>query len=83
MINVYLDNLAIQNYALLGAGLSRAAICLLHIDTGYFYKGGEIDLQGALCDRGPVGSICEPMRQGAGAACVEEGGITRITTAGH
>lgn len=42
---VHLDDLAIQSRVLSGAGLTLAGACIMHIDTGYFYEGGEIDLQ--------------------------------------
>ncbi|WP_455244475.1 DUF2779 domain-containing protein [Petrachloros mirabilis] len=43
--DVHLDDLAIQSYVLIGAGLSLAGTSLMHIDTGYQYDGGEIDLE--------------------------------------
>ena len=43
--DVHLDDLAIQRHVLLGTGLNVAETCLMHIDTGYLYQGGEIDLQ--------------------------------------
>lgn len=43
--DVHLDDLAIQRYVLQGTGLNVAETCLMHIDTGYLYQGGEIDLQ--------------------------------------
>jgi len=42
--DVHLADLAIQSQVLLGSGLTLAATCLMHIDTGYFYGGGEVDL---------------------------------------
>jgi len=42
---VHLDDLAIQSHVLIGAGLNLAGTCLMHIDTGYQYDGGEIDLE--------------------------------------
>jgi hypothetical protein len=39
------DDLAIQAYVLTGAGLALDAACLLHINTGYHYPGGALDLQ--------------------------------------
>ena len=43
--DVHLHDLAIQRHVLIGAGLDLAATCLMHIDTGYFYEGGEVDLE--------------------------------------
>jgi hypothetical protein len=43
--DVHLDDLAIQGHVLLGSGVNLVGICLMHIDTGYLYGGGEIDLQ--------------------------------------
>jgi hypothetical protein len=43
--DVHLDDLAIQSHVLLGAGLPLAAVCLLHINAGYVYREGEIDLE--------------------------------------
>lgn len=42
--DVHLDDLAIQSQVLLGAGVSLAATCLMHINNGYLYEQGEIDL---------------------------------------
>jgi predicted RecB family nuclease len=42
--DVHLNDLAIQTHVLLGAGLSLAATCLLHINTGYVYEQGDVDL---------------------------------------
>lgn len=42
--DVHLDDLAIQSHVLLGAGLSLASTCLMHINTAYVYAQGEIDL---------------------------------------
>lgn len=43
--DIHLDDLAIQSHVLQGAGLKLDATCLMHIDTGYLYQGGEVDLQ--------------------------------------
>ena len=43
--DVHLDDLAIQRHVLLGAGLDIADTCLMHIDTDYWYEGGEVDLE--------------------------------------
>jgi predicted RecB family nuclease len=40
----HLDDLAIQAYVLTGAGLTLDATCLMHINTGYLYPGGTLDL---------------------------------------
>jgi len=42
--DVHLDDLAIQSHVLLGAGLSLSALCLMHVNTGYVYEQGDIDL---------------------------------------
>ena len=42
---VHLNDLAIQRHVLIGAGLDLSGTCLMHIDTGYFYEGGEVDLE--------------------------------------
>ena len=39
------DDLAIQAYVLRGAGLAVDATCLMHLNTGYLYPGGPLDLQ--------------------------------------
>jgi predicted RecB family nuclease len=41
----HLDDLAIQIYVLRGAGLAVDTTCLMHINTGYLYPGGPLDLQ--------------------------------------
>jgi len=43
--DVHLDDIAVQRHVLIGAGLDISAACLMHIDTGYLYAGGEIDLE--------------------------------------
>ncbi|HWF61183.1 MAG TPA: DUF2779 domain-containing protein [Nitrospira sp.] len=43
--DVHLDDLSIQSHVVQGAGLRLDATCLMHIDTGYFYRGGEVDLK--------------------------------------
>jgi hypothetical protein len=43
--NVHLDDLSVQSYVVQGVGLRLNATCLMHIDTGYLYQGGEVDLQ--------------------------------------
>ena len=43
--DVHLDDLSIQSHVVQGAGLRLEATCLMHIDTGYLYQGGEVDLQ--------------------------------------
>ncbi|MBD0316291.1 MAG: DUF2779 domain-containing protein [Nitrospiraceae bacterium] len=42
--DVHLNDLAIQTHVLLGAGLPITTTCLLHINTGYVYERGEVDL---------------------------------------
>jgi predicted RecB family nuclease len=41
----HLDDLAIQSYVLTGAGLKLDAPLLMHINTGYVYPGGDLDLR--------------------------------------
>jgi hypothetical protein len=41
---VHLDDLAVQAYVMRGAGIEPAQVGLLHIDTGYVYPGGNLDL---------------------------------------
>ena len=38
------DDLAIQAYVLIGAGLTLDATWLMHLNTGYVYPGGALDL---------------------------------------
>jgi len=42
--DVHLSDLAIQSHVLLRAGIGLAAACLMHINTGYRYGGGDVDL---------------------------------------
>ncbi|HSL03884.1 MAG TPA: DUF2779 domain-containing protein [Nitrospiraceae bacterium] len=42
--DVHLEDLAVQSEVILGAGLRLLFVCLLHINTGYFYRDGAIDL---------------------------------------
>ena len=44
--DVHLDDLAIQRYVLQGAGVHVATTCLMHINTDFLYRGGDIDLPG-------------------------------------
>lgn len=43
--DVHLDDLAIQSQVVQGTGLRLDATCLMHINTGYLYQGGEVDLE--------------------------------------
>jgi len=43
------DDLAIQAYVLMGAGCRLDACRLMHIDTGYLYPGGPLDLSQFFC----------------------------------
>lgn len=43
--DVHLDDLSIQSHVVQGTGLRLDATCLMHINTGYLYQGGEADLQ--------------------------------------
>ena len=42
--DVHFEDLAIQSEVILGAGLTLVSVCLMHINTGYFYRDGAIDL---------------------------------------
>lgn len=42
--DVHLDDLALQYHVLASAGLPVIGSYLMHIDTGYTYSGGEVDL---------------------------------------
>jgi CRISPR/Cas system-associated exonuclease Cas4 (RecB family) len=42
--DVHLEDLAIQSEVILGAGLTLVSVCLMHINTGYLYRDGAIDL---------------------------------------
>jgi predicted RecB family nuclease len=42
--DVHLDDLSIQSHVVQGSGLKLDAACLMHINTGYHYEGGEVDL---------------------------------------
>lgn len=43
--DLHLSDLAIQSYVLLQAGIRLVGSCLMHINTGYRYEGGELDLE--------------------------------------
>jgi len=43
--DVHLDDLSVQSHVVQGVGLTLDATCLMHIDTGYLYQGGEVDLR--------------------------------------
>ena len=74
----HVDDLAIQAYVLKGTGLILDTTCLLHLDTGYLYPGGPLDLQqlfreadltGAVADRqGEIPGRLTAMRQVLAAA---------------
>ncbi len=42
--DVHLEDLAVQSEVILGAGLTLVSVCLMHINTGYLYGDGAIDL---------------------------------------
>ncbi|MBM4138724.1 MAG: DUF2779 domain-containing protein [Nitrospira sp.] len=42
--DVHLADLAIQSDVLQGCGITLSAVCLMHINTGYVYEGGGIDV---------------------------------------
>jgi hypothetical protein len=42
--DVHLEDLAVQSEVILGAGLALLSVGLMHINTGYLYRGGAIDL---------------------------------------
>jgi len=42
--DVHLEDLAVQSEVILGAGLTLASVCLMHINTGYLYRTDAIDL---------------------------------------
>ena len=42
--DVHLEDLAVQSEVILGAGLTLVSVCLMHINTGYLYRDGVIDL---------------------------------------
>jgi len=44
--DVHLDDLALQRYVLIGAGLNIVSCHLMRINTAYTYAGGEVDLNG-------------------------------------
>lgn len=43
--DVHLDDLSIQSAVVQGSGVNLEATCLMHINTGYRYDGGVVDLQ--------------------------------------
>ncbi|MDH4301718.1 MAG: DUF2779 domain-containing protein, partial [Nitrospira sp.] len=43
--DVHLDDLSIQSLVVQGTGLRLDATCLMHINTGYLYQGGKVDLE--------------------------------------
>ncbi|MFI5342034.1 MAG: hypothetical protein ACHQ7N_19625 [Candidatus Methylomirabilales bacterium] len=51
------DDLAIQAYALGGAGLTLDATCLMHINTGYLYPGGTLDLKQLFQEQDLTGEV--------------------------
>lgn len=42
--DVHLEDLAVQSEVILGTGLTLVSVCLMHINTGYVYRDGPIDL---------------------------------------
>jgi len=42
--DVHLEDLAVQSEVILGAGLTLVSVGLMHINTGYLYRDGAIDL---------------------------------------
>ncbi len=64
--DVHLDDLSIQSHVVLGAGLRLDATCLMHIDTGYLYRGGEVDLQALFSIEDVSEAVTDRRRTGAG-----------------
>jgi CRISPR/Cas system-associated exonuclease Cas4 (RecB family) len=56
------DDLAIQAYVLRGAGLAVDAACLMHLNTGYLYPGGPLDLRQLFQEEDLTGEVTH--RQG-------------------
>ena len=42
--DVHLEDLAVQSEVILCSGLTLISVCLMHINTGYLYREGAIDL---------------------------------------
>ncbi|MEK7236219.1 MAG: hypothetical protein AAB242_06330, partial [Nitrospirota bacterium] len=42
--DIHLEDLAVQSEVILGAGLTLVSVGLMHINTGYLYRDGTIDL---------------------------------------
>ena len=42
--DVHLEDLAVQSEVILGVGLTLVSVCLMHVNTGYLYRDGVIDL---------------------------------------
>lgn len=61
--DIHLDDLAIQSYVVQGVGLQLDATCLMHINTGYVYEGGEVNLH-ALFSIDDVSEAVTSKRQG-------------------
>ena len=61
--DVHLDDLAIQRYVLAGAGLDIAGTYLMHIDTSYWYDGGEIDLAALFALEDVTAAVVERQRK--------------------
>lgn len=55
--DVHLDDLSVQSHVVQGVGVNLEATCLMHIDTGYLYHGGEVDLQALFA----VKNMSEPV----------------------
>jgi hypothetical protein len=61
--DVHLDDLAIQRHVLTGAGVEISGTCLMHIDTGYLYGGGDIDLEALFALEDVSASVGERQQQ--------------------
>jgi hypothetical protein len=57
--DVHLEDLAVQSEVILGAGLTLVSIGLMHINTGYLYRGGAIDLTELFA----IQDLSEPVAQ--------------------
>ena len=42
--SIHLHDVTVQTFVLLGQGISIVESCLMHINTHYMYRGGELDL---------------------------------------
>ncbi len=79
----HLHDLAIQAYVLTGAGLTLDAACLMHLNTGYLYPGGPLDLQQLFQEQDVTREVTDRQGEIPARLAADAAGPGRPGTPGH